>query len=190
MSLRQLFFTAAVLGFIGLVGYWSYTADNPNSIITQQYPESDQAPDFFVQNANIQEFGPEGNLESILNAEEISYFPHNEVTLLETPDLWTFEEGRQPWHTTSDHGRILPDGETVELIDNVIMIQEDEQGNPAQRVDTDFLTVYSGQNFADTDEPVRLTNQTSVVNSVGMRAFYKRDFIQLKSRVRSIHESR
>ena len=190
MSLRQLLLTTFVVVFLGLIGYWSYNAENPNSIIQIQSIHSNEAPDFFVQNARIREFGPTGNLESTLDSDEISHFPHNDTTLLSQPDLWTFDEVNQPWHTVADNGRILPDGETVELIDNVVMIQIDPQGNPEQRIDTDFLTVYSGQDFAETDEPVRLTNPTSVVNSVGMRAFYKRDFIQLKSRVKSIHESR
>ncbi|WP_281646650.1 LPS export ABC transporter periplasmic protein LptC [Parendozoicomonas sp. Alg238-R29] len=195
MSLRQLLFIALALGFTGLVGYWSYTADNPHAMVKSQAAAENKAPDFFVRNARIKEFGPAGELESTLVSDEISHYPHNDITLLTQPDMWSYngdpeKTGKQPWHTTSDNGRILPDGETVELFDNVVMIQPDAQGNPEQRIDTDFMTVYSGQDFAETDLPVRLTSPTSVVNAVGMRTFYKRDFIQLKSRVRSIHESR
>ncbi|MTI14841.1 LPS export ABC transporter periplasmic protein LptC [Sansalvadorimonas verongulae] len=195
MSLRQIFFTALALGFIGMIGFWSYTADNPNTIANKPAAAQNKAPDFFVRNARVTEFGPEGELESVLVSDEISHFPHNDTTLLKNPDLLSYNgdpqvTGKQPWHTTADSGRVLPDGETVELIDNVVMVQRDAQGNPAQRVDTDFMTVYSGQEFAESNLPVRLTTPTSVVNAVGMRAFYKRDFIQLKSRVRSIHETR
>lgn len=195
MTLRQFFFTALVLGFIGLAGYWSYTADNFHVITKSKPVAENKTPDFFVRNARITEFGPEGDLESVLLSDEISHFPHNGIITMKSPDMLSYNgdpavTGKQPWHTTSDNGRILSDGETVELIKNVVMIQNDAQGNPAQRVDTDFMTVYSGQDFAESDLPVRLTTPTSVVNAVGMRAFYKRDFIQLISRVRSIHESR
>ena len=195
MLLRQTLFIALTLCFAGLIGYWSYTADNPNVIAKKPATAESKAPDFFVRNARITEFGPEGELESVLISDEISHFSHNDTTLLKKPDLLSYNgdptiTGNQPWHTTADNGRVLPDEETVELIDNVVMVQLDAQGNPAQRVDTDFMTVYSGQDFAESDLPVRLTTPTSVVNAVGMRAFYKRDFIQLKSRVRSIHETR
>ncbi len=190
MTIRQILFTTLLMGFTGLVGYWSYTADNPNVIARSLSADAENAPDFFIKNAHIKEFGPEGQLESLLISKEISHFPHNEITLLQAPDLLTFQENSEPWHTTSDHGQILPDGETVELIDNVVMIQHSEDGKQEKRVDTDFMTVYSGQDFADTDRPVKLTDENSIVNAVGMRVFYKRDFIQLKSRVRSIHESR
>ena len=191
MSPRQLIFILFLTLFASAVGYWSYKADNPQEIIKSQAAKTDKAPDFFTRNARMREYGPDGQLESTLNSRQISHFPHNGLTLLVEPDLWTYQEGNAlPWHTTARNGRILPDGETVELIRNVVMIQVARNGSAEQRIDTDFLTVYSGQDFADTDEPARLTNATSVVNTVGMRAFYKRDFIQLKSKVRSIHESR
>ena len=187
---RPWLFIISTLFIISAIGYWSYTTDNPSEIIKTQSARDSKAPDFFARNTRMREYGPDGTLESTLDTEEISRFPHNNITLLTAPDLWTYQEERQPWHTTSHTGRILPDGETVELINNVVMIQADPNGATAQRVDTDFLTVYSGQDFADTDAAVRLTNPTSVVNAVGMRVLYKRDFIQLKSKVRSIHETR
>ncbi|MCL6268891.1 LPS export ABC transporter periplasmic protein LptC [Sansalvadorimonas sp. 2012CJ34-2] len=191
MSLRQMLFTACLVLFVSAVGYWSYTADNPQEIIKPLNSVADKAPDFFTRNTKMREYGPNGRLESTLDSVEISHFPHNGVTLLTEPDMWSYQEDDiLPWHSTAKNGRILPDGETVELIKDVVMIQVAPDGSAEQRIDTDFLTVYSGQDFADTDAPARLTNATSVVNTVGMRAFYKRDFIQLKSKVRSIHESR
>ncbi len=190
MSLRHIIFAASLVLFISAIGYWSYTADNPNKIIKVQAVKDTKAPDFFTRNSRMLEYGPDGTLESTLDSREISHFPHNGIILLTEPDLWNYQEGNQPWHSTARNGRVLPDGETVELIRDVVMIQVATDGSAEQRIDTDFLTVYSGQDFADTDAPVRLTNANSIVNTVGMRAFYKRDFIQLKSKVRSIHESR
>ena len=191
MSPRQLIFAACLTLFVTAVGYLSYKTDNPQEIIKPQTAQADKAPDFFTRNARMREYGPDGQLESTLDSQEISHFPHTGITLLAEPDMWNYQNGdKLPWHSTSQNGRILPDGETVELIKDVVMIQVAPDGSAEQRIDTDFLTVYSGQDFADTDAPARLTNATSVVNTVGMRAFYKRDFIQLKSKVRSIHESR
>ncbi|CAM3794639.1 LPS export ABC transporter periplasmic protein LptC [Parendozoicomonas haliclonae] len=186
--MRQLLYIFLVLGFVGLIGYWSYSTDNPTSM--PRAAQEDKEPDFFIRDAFITEYDVNGALASTLESDEISHFPHNDTTLLKQPDLWTFEEDRQPWHTTADNGRILPDGETVELIDNVVMIQQDGNGQSEQRVDTDFLTVYSGEDYADTDAPVRITNEPGVTTAVGMRAFYKRDFIQLKSKVNSIYENK
>ena len=189
--LRQLAFLIAGLGFIALIGYWSYSTESPAIISSRDRGKTiDTAPDFFIKDIVIQEFDTRGDLESTLISEEVSHFPHNDIMLLTQPDLWTYEKDRQPWHTTADNGRILPDGETIELINNVVMRQKDENGESELRVDTPFLTVYSGQEYADTDAPVRLLNSTDVVNAMGIRVFYKQDFIRLKSRVNSIHESR
>ena len=190
MTLRQRLYPIVLGALILLLGYWLLHLENPGQIFSGKPQTDNKSPDFFARNARIVEFDTDGVLDSTLVAEEISHFPHNQITLLDRPDLWTYSEDDQPWNTTSDTGRILPDGETVELIDNVVMIQMDGQGKPEQRVDTEFMTVYSGQDLAETDLPIRLVNKTSVVNAVGMKAFYKQDFIQLKSRVRSLHETR
>ncbi len=189
-SFRQLKRLILGLSVIGAIGYWSYSMNNTDTVMAPDAFDK-QAPDFFIQNSTITEFNEKGHLSSVLIAKEISHYPHNSMTILSYPDMWTYkEDGSNPWQTTADRGRILPDGTTLELSDNVVITQIDEMGKPAQRVDTEFLTVYSAQDYADTSKPVRLTNPTNVVNAVGMRAYYQRDFIQLKSRVNSIHESR
>lgn len=181
---------ALIAGAVGIIGYWSYSTNSTPPQIVTETAQDRQAPDFFVRNANVIEYDATGFLKGHLTAREISHYPHNGITRLKYPNLWTYKKDKNPWQTTADEGRILPDGETLELFKNVVIIQVDDVGKPEQRLDTEFLTVYSARDYAETDEPVRLTNPTNVVNAVGMLAFYQREFIQLKSRVKGIHESR
>lgn len=181
---------ALIVGAVAIIGYWSYSTNRRPLPVVTETAQDKQAPDFFVQNANVIEFDANGFLKGNLTAQEISHYPHNGITRLKYPNMWTYRKDKNPWQTMADKGRILPDGETLELSKHVVIIQIDETDKPVQRLDTEFLTVYSAKDYAETDEPVRLTNPTNVVNAVGMLAFYQRDFIQLKSRVKGIHESR
>ena len=52
--------------------------------------------------------------------------------------MWTYQEAN-PWQTTADQGRILPDGETLELSKNVVIIQVDDVGKPANGSTPSFL---------------------------------------------------
>lgn len=178
------------IGAIALISYWSYSTNAPAPTTPVQPSAGKNAPDFFIHNANVVEYDKTGFLKGNLTAKEISHYPHNSITTLTYPDMWSYKKDKSPWQTTADRGRILPDGETLELSKNVVIVQVDDANKPTQRVDTEFLTVYSALDYAETEEPVRLTNPMNVVNAVGMRAYYQRDFIQLKSRVKGIHETR
>ncbi|OQX37443.1 MAG: LPS export ABC transporter periplasmic protein LptC [Oceanospirillales bacterium LUC14_002_19_P2] len=189
MPLRQILLIAAIVVFAVGMGYWAYETDLKVSRQPAAATTEIKVPDFFSYNAHVREFDEKGQLKSDLTADSISHFPHNEITLLASPDLWSYSENAAPWHTVADTGRILPDGETVELKKNVVMTQM-EGDTQKLRMDTDFLTIYSDQDFADTNRPVTIISPSGVMKANGMKAFYKRDFIQLKSRVRGVHESR
>ncbi|MGB1271215.1 MAG: LPS export ABC transporter periplasmic protein LptC, partial [Endozoicomonas sp.] len=90
--------------------------------------------------------------------------------------------------STSQSGKLLPGSKDLELWDNVVITQTDLNTGKEVRMDTDFITVYSDQNMADTDRPVLITNDTGKTRAIGMTALYQQGLIKLKSRVRGVHE--
>lgn len=187
MPLRQTLLTAAIVVLSVGMGYWAYETDLKVSRQPAETITGIKVPDFFSSNACVREFDEQGQLKSELTADRISHYPHNEITLLDSPELWNYSKKASVWHTVADTGRILPDRETIELKKNVIMIQM--KGDTQRlRMDTDFLTIYSGQDIADTNQLVTITSSSGMMKADGMKAFYNQDVIQLKSRVRGIYE--
>ena len=184
MPLQQTLIIATLVVLAISVGCWSYKTDLN---VSRQTTIERKVADFFSYNANIRDFNESGQLTLDLTVDSISHFPHNEITQLSNPDLWNYS-GHTPWRTVAGTGRLLPDGETIELKKNVVMTQV-EDGVQKLRMNTDFLTLYSGQDSADTHWPVTIISQNSVITANGMTLFYKQALIHLKSRVRGSYEA-
>ncbi|MCK5894821.1 MAG: LPS export ABC transporter periplasmic protein LptC [Endozoicomonadaceae bacterium] len=189
MPLRQiLFMVVSVVLAIG-AGYRLYKTNLKVSHQITTNPSELKVPDFFSYNVHIREFNESGQLKSDLTANEINHFPHNEITLLSSPALWNYSDDLTYWHTVADRGRILPDGKTLELKNNVLITQIADS-TPQLRMHTDLLTIDSNQDFFHTDRPVVIFNSHSLMKANGMKTFYKQDFVHLKSKVRGVYEPR
>ena len=187
MSYRNyLIITAIMLILVGL-GYWGYY-----SSITPGQPSREVAiregADYFLVGADISQFNSKGQLNYTLISDSITHYPHNDTTLLQKPEMTSFSNPNEVFKSISEHGKLLPDGADIELWDDVVMTQTKTASNEVVKMNTDFITIYSERELADTDRPVLITSSTSVTRAVGMTAFYKQGLVKLKSRVRGVHE--
>lgn len=160
----------------------------PSTLSRDNGAESQEHADFFITKADITEFNLQGLKEQHLLSKQISHFPTSELTVLENPVLTSLEDPKEPQTTRAKTGRILPDGETIELEDQVVLIQKRADRSKLQ-LETDFLTIYSGQDYADTNRPVVITDRGDVTRATGMTTYYKQGRMVLKSKVRGVYES-
>jgi lipopolysaccharide export system protein LptC len=132
-------------------------------------------PDLYMLNATISQFDQEGELQHRIAANRFTHFPLTDLTTMKFPAL---ELGRtrdsDPWEITSIEGRILPSSdyreEIVELWSNVLASQSGI-GNEFLNIQTNSLTVYPARDYAETDEPVFIDNQSGRTTAAGMKAF-------------------
>ena len=132
-------------------------------------------PDFYMLNATVNQFDPEGELQHRIAANRFTHFPLTDVTTMTFPALAL---GRRrdsdPWEITSSKGRILPSSdyreEVVELWNNVLASQS---GNESEfvTIETNSLTVYPERDYAETDQPVFIKNQSGQTTAAAMKAF-------------------
>ena len=132
-------------------------------------------PDMYMLNATISQFDPEGELQHRIAANRFTHFPLTDLTTMKFP---TLALGRardsDPWEITSNEGRILPASdyreEIVELWSNVLASQW-SNSSAFINIQTDSLTVYPERDYAETDEPVFIDNQSGRTTAAGMKAF-------------------
>ena len=183
---NYLIISAIMLILVGL-GYWGY-----DSSITPGQPKREVAiregADYFLVEADISQFDINGKLQYTLVSDSITYYPHNDTTLLRKPVMTSFSNPNEVFRSVAEHGKLLPGNTDIELWDDVVMTQTKRVSNEVVQMDTDFITIYSEQELADTDRPVLITSQTSVTRAIGMTAYYKQGLVKLKSRVRGVHE--
>ena len=183
---NYLIITAIMLILVGL-GYWGY-----DSSITPGQPKREVAiregADYFLVGADISQFDVKGKLQYTLVSDSITHYPHNDTTLLQQPEMTSYSNPDEVFKSVSEHGKLLPGNTDIELWDNVVMTQTKNISNEVVQMNTDFITIYSEKELADTDRPVLITSPTSVTRAVGMTAYYKQGLVKLKSRVRGVHE--
>ena len=79
---------------------------------------------------------------------------------------------RVPWHVQSERGEVNPGGTEVELIDSVRVTRTDEK-NRDTLITTTRMTVFPQQQYAQTEQPVRIDGAGGVSTAKGMKAYLK-----------------
>ena len=82
-----------------------------------------------------------------------------------------------------------PQGEQVELIDNVRIERNDAKGRPTI-ITTSRMTVLPEKDYAETRQPVRIIAANGVTTATGMKAYLDEGRMLLLSNVRGQHELR
>ena len=169
------------------VGYWGYH-DPHTAAVQKEASVIRQDADYFLVNADIKQYSESGELEYTLVSSSITHYPHNDNTLLQQPVMTNYTKPGEVFTSVSQSGKLLPGGNDLELWDDVVMTQTQLGSGKTVRMNTDFITIYSEQEMADTDRPVLITSSTSTTRAIGMTALYQQGLIKLKSRVRGVHE--
>lgn len=142
-------------------------------------------PDFFLERANSVEFDESGKIRYRFNADQLQHFPKGDYTLVETPDVTLFHRNGTPWYINAQQGRILPDGNTIKLWDEVLI----RRGTPQDPLEmrTRALTILPKQDIAKTEQDVVITNRAGRIDATGMVSYIDENRMELLSNVRVRH---
>ncbi len=177
----------ALLVMVIAIGYWAYEG-TLHSSAPKKTQTNKQNPDYFLEQASIFKYDQKGRREYRLISDNISHYPHSDTTLLSQPHMTNYRKAGQITETDAINGKLLSGNQVLVLWDNVVMTQNTIKTGKGVRMDTDYLTLYSKQGMAETDKPVLITSDNSIMRAIGMKTFYEKGLIHLKSRVRGIHE--
>ncbi|WP_312290379.1 LPS export ABC transporter periplasmic protein LptC [Stutzerimonas nitrititolerans] len=189
--LRKIRFPALLILIAALlvaVGYWNI---RPESFM--QVPAASTAGqpeiDFYVINSRTVQYQPDGKRHYELTAEKMEHIAATDMSLLTRPDLLAYRGTELPWHVTSERGEVGPQGQEVELIDQVRVERTDAKGRPTI-ITTSRLTVFPEKDYAQTRQPVRIEAANGVTTATGMNAYLNEGRVLLLSNVRGQHELR
>lgn len=137
-----------------------------------------EIPDSYIDGASSQHFDETGKLIYKLDAVRAEHLPDSDLTQLINPHL-SYHKTAPPWYASAKRGSILPDGETINLSDNVVLHREEG----ATQLHTSYLTLQANAKIAETDRAVRLQSIDGETNAVGMQVFLETDRFKLHSDV-------
>ena len=184
---RNTLMFSCIAAIFAAVGYWNIS---PERFLDKPVtPVDESAIDYYAINAHSVQYLPDGKLQYDLVSDKVEHLKATEVTLLTNPDLNVFRGTEFPWHVQSLHGEVNPDGTQVELIDDVRITRFDEKDRKTLITST-RMTVFPQQQYAQTEQDVRIDGAGGVSTGKGMKAYLKESRIHLLSNVRGQYEAR
>ncbi len=186
-NVRLIFYLLPVAVLVAALGYWNINSGS--SGITTAQSKDDNSIDFFAQNTQTLQFTETGSIYYELNSPRIEHTQQDDITLLLQPDLLLFRGTDLPWKISSERSKVSPEGEEVELIENVRIERTDEHGRPTI-LTTEQLTYVPATEYAHTQLPVKIEAANGITTGVGMQTYLNESKMHLLSNVRGRHEVR
>lgn len=186
-KVRNILMFTAIAALFAAVGYWNISPERfmerPPTVVDAT------AIDYYAINAHSVQFLPDGKLQYEMTSDKVEHLKATDVTLLTKPDLNLYRGTAYPWHVQSERGEVNSGGTEVELIDSVRIARTDDK-NRTTIITSSRMTVFPQQEYAQTEQAVRIDGAGGVSTGNGMKAYLKESRIHLLSNVRGQYESR
>ncbi|GAB5340709.1 MULTISPECIES: LPS export ABC transporter periplasmic protein LptC [Pseudomonas] len=186
-KIRNFLLFGVIAALFLAVGYWNISPerflDKPVVAV------DDSAIAYYALNAHTIQFLPDGKVQYEMTADKVENLKATDVSLLTNPDLNLYKGTDYPWHVTSKRGEVNSDGTQVELIDSVRVARTDEKKRDTI-ITSSRMTVFPQQQYAQTEQDVRIDGAGGVSTGKGMKAYLKESRIHLLSNVRGQYEAR
>jgi len=125
-------------------------------------------PDYVVNNFTTTTFNREGLPLSVLSADTMVHYPDDDSTELVAPRVEQTKPDEPRITVTARRGALSGNGEEIFLYDNVVLVREANETQPAARMTTSFLHVVRERSLVRTDREVTLVEDRRSLTGRGM----------------------
>lgn len=129
--------------------------------------------DYTISGLEVTRMTPTGRPAHRLQASEIEHFVDDDTTRLASPRLTVFQDDEPPWEVRAESALASADGELILLSGAVRIEREAGSSNPPVQIDTRELRLQPHQDYAETDEHVRVVSDSSWLDATGMQAWLR-----------------
>jgi lipopolysaccharide export system protein LptC len=147
-------------------------------------------PDYIVEHFVVTQMGPNGIPVHHLEAKRMLHYPDDDTTHLEHPLLQRFEDGRLALRITAIRALASSEGKTVDFHEDVKAVRMAVGKHSELTMTTEHLHVVPDDDFARTDQPVRIVDANTQVTAVGLELDNKAKTLKLLSNVRGTYDQR
>ncbi len=140
-------------------------------------------PDYYMENFSTLTMEQDGSPKNRLYADYMAHYADDDTTELTRPRLEIYKPDKPPMVITSDKGWVTSDNKVILLSGKVNLWQNNREGLRELEVITADVRVLLDQDYAETDRHATIKRQNTVVNTDGVRAYFKRNRIELLDNV-------
>ena len=145
-------------------------------------------PDYYIDKMTRRTLGPFGETANVLRAERLEHFADDDSTELASPHLEIYNGNPEPWHVVAERGWVSSGNEVVLLHGRVEIWRQNKAGKRIYQVLTSELRVLPKEQYAESAEPTTIIAPATVAHSIGMRANFAHERVELLNQVRARHE--
>jgi lipopolysaccharide export system protein LptC len=139
-------------------------------------PETAAAPhqvDYYLRDLRATTMSDTGEPARTLVAKDLRHYADDRTTELSQPELTVYQGPQPPWLIVSDDGWISADGSLVLLGGEVHITRDAGDDNRPMRIDTRDLRIQPREDYAETDEKVRVRSERDRIDATGMQAWLR-----------------
>lgn len=152
-------------------------------------PPTSHIPDYWIERISARIMDAQGRLRRVIGTDKLQHFPDTDKSNLLNPKLDFLSPDAPPWQVRAISGWIEPNGETLMLQGLVTVTQDAAPGKLPVRLETQDLKIRPKEQYAETNQLVRITSGLSNVQSQGMQIWLKEPIrIKLLAAVRAHYE--
>ena len=145
-------------------------------------------PDFIVDNFSATTLNEWGTPRFIVAAQKMVHYPDDSTTHLEAPRVTSLSPESPTLFASASKGTISGKGDEIFLHDDVKITRSASATQSELVFTTRYLRVIPERDWAETDQPVTMTDATNRVHAVGMQLDNKARVIKLLAQVTSQHD--
>ena len=129
--------------------------------------------DYQVSGLDVTRMTAAGRPAHRLLAASLRHYTDDDTTELEQPHLTVFQDDAPPWEVDSETAWMSADGSLILLSGEVLIERQGNTANRPLRILTRNLRVQPGEDYAETDEKVRVESDLDWLDAVGMQAWLR-----------------
>ena len=162
---------AVLLVLAAALSWWLRDSPAPRTAATEHKGPRDS--DYYIRGLDVTRMTPNGTPAHRLRAKQVRHFTDDDTTQLEQPHLTVFQDQAPPWEVDADSALISADGDLVLLNGDVLIERSGDASNRPMRIVTRNLRVQPREDYAETDEKVRVTSNADWLDASGMQAWLR-----------------
>lgn len=178
--------SALAFAVLGALMFWLWQQLDEND--GYGAPTRVHEPDYYIENMVRNTLDETGALKNVLHADLVTHFPDDDSTELARPRMEIYNGSSDPWYVIAETGWVSSGSEVIVLHGEVEIWRLDDAGRREFEVITSELRVLPKEQYAETNDPATITSKTTITKTIGMRANFAHDRLELLQQVRTRHE--
>ena len=154
-------------------------------------------PDYYVKNFSLTMTDKTGILSRRLDGAYMVHYEDDDTSELDRPVLTTYKVDKPNWRIDALTGWVGPDAQLIRLRGDVVMKRYGDssdahigKSNNDLQIKTPALMVFPDTDYAQTDERVVITENSTTIEGIGMTADLKEKRLRLLAQVKGTYAPR